>query len=315
MPNLPYAALFWAFSVVGKAYRLAHGKDALAKMMATLPNIPASMSTPGAVQPFDLLIGSVGAAAVFAAVYAKKKNARKWRKGAEYGSARWGGPEEIKPFADPDPDNNIILTQTESLTMDSRPANPKRARNKNVLVVGGSGSGKTRHFVKANLMQCQSAKYPTSFVVTDPKGALVRECGKMLARHGYRVKALNTVDFAKSMRYNPFQYIRSEKDILKLVTALIANTKGDGREGEDFWVKAESLLYCALIGFIWYEAPPEEKNLNTLVGLINSMDVREDDKSHKNFVDYMFDELEAVEPEHFAVRQYKKYKLATGGVT
>ena len=196
--------------------------------------------------------------------------------------------------------------------MDSRPANPKHARNKNVLVVGGSGSGKKRCFVKANLMQCQSAKHPASFVVTDPKGELLRGCGKMLARHGYRIKVLDTADFAKSMHYNPLDYIRSEKDILKLVTALIANTKGDGRDSEDFWVKSESLLYCALIGFIWYEAPPEERNMNTLVGLINSMEVREDDESHKNFVDHMFDELEAAEPDHFAVRQYKKYKLAAG---
>ena len=312
LPNLPYAALFWFFSIVGKAYRSAYGKDVLTKIMATLPAIPSSMSPPATGKPFDLLIGLIGAAAVSATVYAKKKTAKKWRKDVEYGSARWGTPEEAKPFADPDPDNNIILTRTETLSMDSRPASPKHARNKNVLVVGGSGSGKTRCFVKANLMQCQSAKYPASFVVTDPKGALVRECGTMLARHGYRIKALNTVDFARSMHYNPFKYIRSEKDILKLATTLIANTKGDGREGEDFWAKAETLLYCALIGFIWYEAPPEEKNINTLVGLVNSMEIREGDESFKNFVDCMFDELEAAEPEHFAVRQYKKYKLAAG---
>jgi type IV secretion system protein VirD4 len=312
LPNLPYVAILWFFSVIGKAYRFAYGKDVLTKIMATLPGIPEAMSPPIPSHPFDLMIGAVGAVAVYIAVYIKKKNAKKWRKDVEYGSARWGKPEDIKPFVDPKPDNNIILTQTESLTMNSRPSSPKNARNKNVLVIGGSGSGKTRFFIKPNLMQCQSEKYPVSFVVTDPKGTLILECGKMLQRHGYKLKVLNTIDFAKSMHYNPVEYIRSEKDILKLVTALIANTKGEGKSGDDFWVKAETLLYCALIGFIWYEAPPDEKNMNTLVELINAMEVREDDETFKNFVDHMFDELEAVEPEHFAVRQYKKYKLAAG---
>lgn len=315
LPNLPYVGLFWFFSLVGKSYRLAFGKDVLTKIMATLPNMGAAMSPPIPVDPFDILVGLAGAALAFVAVYIKKKNAKKWRKDVEYGSARWGTPADIAPFIDPKPDNNIILTATESLTMSSRMKNPAHSRNKNVLVVGGSGSGKTRFFVKPNLMQCQSKTYPVSFVVTDPKGTLILECGQMLQQNGYKLKVLNTIDFAKSMHYNPFFYIRSEKDILKFVTALIANTKGEGKSGDDFWVKAETLLYCALIGFIYYEAPEDEKNMNTLVGLINSMEVREDDENFKNFVDYMFDELEAIEPEHFAVRQYKKYKLAAGAVS
>ena len=265
------------------------------------------------LHPFDLFIGAALGGIFKAFVYFKGKNAKKWRKDIEYGSARWGTAADIKPYIDPNPDNNIILTATESLTMNSRPKPVKYARNKNVLCIGGSGSGKTRFFVKPNLMQCQSTDYPVSFVCTDPKGTLVLECGKMLQRNGYKIKILNTIDFKKSMRYNPFAYIRSEKDILKFVTALIANTKGDNsKSADDFWQKAEQLLYQALIGYIWYEAPPEEQNMNTLVEMLNKMETREDDESFKNAVDFAFEALEERDPQHFALRQYKKYKLAAG---
>ena len=262
--------------------------------------------------PQDVLVGIAIAAAFYAAVYVKGKNAKKFRHNVEYGSARWGTAKDIAPYADPVFANNIILTQTERLTMNSRPKDPRTARNKNVLVVGGSGSGKTRFFVKPNLMQCVSEKYPCSFVVTDPKGSLIVECGRMLRHFGYRIKVMNTINFAKSMHYNPLAYIHSEKDILKLVTTLIANTKGEGKAGDDFWVKAETLLYCALIGYIHYEAPVEEQNFSTLIEFINAMEVREDDEEFKNPVDLMFDALESEKPNHFAVRQYKKYKLAAG---
>ena len=263
-----------------------------------------------AFNPFDLGIGIVGALAVYLAVLYKKKTAKKWRKDIEYGSARWGGAKDIEPFVDPNPDNNIILTATESLTLNGKPKIPKNARNKNVLIIGGSGSGKTRFWLKPNLMQLHS-----SYIITDPKGSLLIECGQLLERNKYRIKFLNTIDFSKSMHYNPFNYIRSEKDILKFVTALIANTKGeDTKGGEDFWQKAESLLYCALIGFIHYEAPKRERNMNMLVELINSMEVHEDDESYNNAVDYLFEELEHENPNHFAVRQYKKYKLAAGDI-
>ena len=262
--------------------------------------------------PTDLCIGILFAIGLKLAVYIKGKNAKKFRKDMEYGSARWGTSKDIEPYIDSEFENNIILTQTESLTMNNRPADPKTARNKNVLIIGGSGSGKTRFWLKPNLMQCTSKKYPVSFVVTDPKGSIVTECGKMLLHFGYRVKIMNTINFKKSMHYNPFAYIHSEKDILKLVTVLIANTKGEGKAGDDFWVKAETLLYTALIGYIHYEAPLEEQNFSTLIEFINAMEVREDDEEFQNPVDLMFADLESQNPQHFAVRQYKKYKLAAG---
>ncbi len=262
------------------------------------------------LHPIDLLIGIAGAVIVRLAVYMKGKNAKKYRKGMEYGSARWGGAEDIKPYIDPVFENNVLLTQTERLMMSSRPKQPKYARNKNILVIGGSGSGKTRFFVKPNLMQMHS-----SYVVTDPKGTVLIECGKLLQRGRYKIKVLNTINFKKSMKYNPFAYLRSEKDILKLVNTIIANTKGDGdKSGEDFWVKAEKLYYTALIGYIWYEAPDEEKNFTTLLEMINASEAREDDEDFKNPVDLMFERLEEKDPEHFAVKQYKKYKLAAGVV-
>ena len=309
LPNLPYAMMFWFFSKCGEAYRLAPGNDMLQRLIGCISALGATVSQPmPSFDPFDLCVGLIGTAAIYCAVLYKKKNAKKWRKDIEYGSARWGTKEDIKPYVDPAPDNNIILTATESLTLNGRPKIPKHARNKNVLIVGGSGSGKTRFWLKPNLMQLHS-----SYVVTDPKGTVLIECGRLLQRNGYRIKVLNTIDFSKSMRYNPFEYIKSEKDILKFVTALIANTKGeDTKGGEDFWQKAEVLLYCALIGFIHYEAPKRERNMNTLVELINSMEVREEDESYKNGVDYLFEELAADSPQHFAVRQYKKYKLAAG---
>lgn len=265
------------------------------------------------LHPLDLLIGLIGAVCIRLAVYVKGKNAKKYRKGMEYGSARWGTAEDIKPYIDPVYENNILLTQTERLMMSNRPKDPKYARNKNILVIGGSGSGKTRFFVKVNLMQCTSKDYPASFLVTDPKGTLVLETGNLLVRAGYRIKVLNTINFQKSMHYNPFVYIRSEKDILKLTNTIIANTKGDGEKStEDFWVKAERLLYCALIGYIWYEAPEEEKNFITLLEMINASEAREDDEEYQSPVDLMFSRLEEKEPDHFAVKQYKKYKLAAG---
>ena len=257
--------------------------------------------------PYDLLLGAACGVALRLAVYLKGKNAKKYRHGEEYGSARWGTREDIAPFVDPVFENNVILTQTESLMMSNRPKDPKNARNKNVLIVGGSGSGKTRFWIKPNLMQCHS-----SYVVTDPKGTVVCEVGKLLQRNNYRIKIFNTINFKKSMHYNPFEYIHSEKDILKLVTTLITNTKGDGKAGDEFWTKAETLLYTALIGYIHYRGLPGEKNFATLLEMINSMEVREDDEDFKNQVDLMFEKLESEEPEHFAVRQYKKYKLAAG---
>ena len=308
LPNFPYALMFWFGCKAGEAYRLASGADFLKKLIHTAETLGPALSNPlPSFVPFDLMVGLCSAAIIFGIVYYRKKHSKKWRKDEEYGSARWGTPADIAPYVDPDPDNNIILTATESLTLNGRPKNPKHARNKNVLIVGGSGSGKTRFWLKPNLMQLHS-----SYCVTDPKGTILIECGKLLEKAKYRIKVLNTIDFSRSMHYNPFAYIRSEKDILKLVTALIANTKGDGKTGDDFWVKAESLLYCALIGFIHYEAPPEEKNLNTLVEMLNCMEVREEDETWKNAVDFMFDALEERDPQHFAVKQYKKYKLAAG---
>lgn len=257
--------------------------------------------------PKDLLFGITVGVILRLIVYLKGKNAKKYRKGIEYGSARWGSSSDIRPFVDPVFQNNVILTQTESLTMSNRPKDPRNARNKNVLIVGGSGSGKTRFWLKPNLMQCHS-----SYVVTDPKGSIIVECGKLLQKEGYKIKILNTINFKKSMHYNPFAYIKSEKDILKLVTTLIANTKGEGKAGDDFWVKAETLLYTALIGYIYYEAPEHEQNFSTLIEFINASEVREDDEDFKNPVDLMFDRLEEKDPQHFALRQYKKYKLAAG---
>ena len=343
--NLPYLLMGLFATNFGEAWRMAQGADASAKMLSFFSTLPVALAGwwPS-LHPLDLLVGLCCGAGLRLAVYLKSKNAKKYRHGMEYGSARWGTHEDIAPYVDPVFQNNVILTKTESLTMNSRPKDPKTARNKNVLVIGGSGSGKTRFWLKPNLMQMHS-----SYVVTDPKGTILVECGKMLQRgtpkmrpklgkdhqpvkdrHGnpvyetvkdkngkvvyepYRIKVLNTINFKKSMHYNPFAYLHSEKDILKLVTTLIANTKGEGKAGDDFWVKAETLLYCALIGYIHYEAPVEEQNFATLIEFINAMEVREDDEEFKNPVDLMFDALEAEKPNHFAVRQYKKYKLAAG---
>ena len=307
--NLPYLLFVWLFDKVGAAVRLSLGADASAKLLHLGDGFTAAFSSIApSFHPVDLLIGIAGAVIVRLIIYVKGKNAKKYRKGMEYGSARWGTAEDIKPYTDPVFENNIPLTQTERLTMNSRPKQPKYARNKNILVIGGSGSGKTRFFVKPSLMQMHS-----SYVVTDPKGTVLIECGKLLQRGGYRIKVLNTINFKKSMKYNPFAYLRSEKDILKLVNTIIANTKGDGeKSGEDFWVKAEKLYYTALIGYIWYEAPDEEKNFTTLLEMINASEAREDDEDFQNPVDLMFERLEEKDPEHFAVKQYKKYKLAAG---
>ena len=313
LPNLPYLLFALLGTKCGQAARLAPGLDFSQKALHILDGFRLAFeSLLPSFHPADLLVGLLIAAALRLAVYVKGKNAKKFRKNMEYGSARWGAHEDIAPYIDPVFENNIILTQTESLTMNNRPKDPKTARNKNVLVIGGSGSGKTRFFIKPNLMQCQSKAYPVSFVVTDPKGSIVVECGKLLERNNYRIKIFNTINFSKSMHYNPFAYIHSEKDILKLVNTLICNTKGDGKSGDDFWVKAETLLYCALIGYIHYEAPEEEQNFATLIELVNAMEVREDDETFENPVDIAFKELEKDKPNHFAVRQYKKYKLAAG---
>ena len=327
--NLPYFLLGLFATNLGEAWRLAVGADASAKLLSFFSTLPVALgSWWPSLHPLDLAVGLCCGAGLRLAVYLKGKNAKKYRHNVEYGSARWGTHDDIAPYIDPVFQNNVILTQTERLTMSSRPKNPKYARNKNVLVIGGSGSGKTRFWLKPNLMQMHS-----SYVVTDPKGTILVECGKMLQRGApklgkdgkpvkdkngkviyepYQIKVLNTINFKKSMHYNPFSYIHSEKDILKLVTTLIANTKGEGKAGDDFWVKAETLLYCALIGYIHYEAPVEEQNFSTLIEMINSMEVREDDDEFKNAVDLMFDELKERDPHHFAVRQYAKYKLAAG---
>ena len=309
IPNLPYLLFVYLFDKVAQAFRLSPGADMSAKLLSIGDGFAAAFSSAApSFDPLDLLVGIAGAAIIRLAVYIKGRNAKKYRKGIEYGSARWGGAADIKPYVDPVFENNVILTQTERLMMSSRPKQPKYARNKNVLVIGGSGSGKTRFFVKPNLMQMHS-----SYVVTDPKGTVLIECGKLLQRGGYKIKVLNTINFKKSMRYNPFAYLRSEKDILKLVNTIIANTKGDGeKSAEDFWVKAEKLYYTALIGYIWYEAPENEKNFTTLLEMINASEAREDDEDFQNPVDLMFERLEQKDPEHFALKQYKKYKLAAG---
>ena len=310
----PYLLFVWLFMKVGEAFRLSPGADLSGKLLNIMQGITAAFESPlPSLNGQDFLIGVAGTVILRIAVYMKGKNAKKYRKGVEYGSARWGTAEDIKPYIDPVFDNNIPLTQTERLTMNSRPKSPKYARNKNILVIGGSGSGKTRFFVKPSLMQCTSKDFPTSYIVTDPKGTLILETGKMLQRFGYRIKALNTINFKKSMKYNPFAYLRSEKDILKLVNTIIANTKGDGeKSGEDFWVKSERLFYCALIGYIHYEAPEEEKNFTTLLDMINASEAREDDPEFQSPVDLMFERLEEKDPEHFAVRQYKKFLLSAG---
>ena len=314
--NLPYLLFVWLFDKVGAAVRLSPGADTSAKLLHLGDGFTAAFSSIApSFHPADLALGIAGAVIVRLIIYTKGKNAKKYRRGTEYGSARWGGADDIKPYTDPVFENNIPLTQTERLTMNSRPKQPKYARNKNILVIGGSGSGKTRFFVKPSLMQCTSKDFPTSYIVTDPKGTLILETGKMLQRYKYRIKVLNTINFKKSMKYNPFAYLRSEKDILKLVNTIIANTKGDGeKSGEDFWVKAEKLYYTALIGYIWYEAPEDEKNFTTLLEMINASEAREDDEDFQNPVDLMFERLEEKDPEHFAVKQYKKYKLAAGVV-
>ena len=311
--NFPYIIAFYMVEKAAWLYRHCNGDSVVNRLMVLFMNFGmAYKSVLPSFHLFDLMVGLVGAAALKAVIYFKGKNAKKYRQGEEYGSARWGNQKDIEPFIDPVFENNVILTQTERLMMSGRPKHPKYARNKNVIVIGGSGSGKTRFYVKPNLMQMPQK---VSYVVTDPKGTIIVECGKMLSDAGYKIKVLNTINFKKSMRYNPFHYIRSEKDILKLVNTIIANTKGDGeKSGEDFWVKAERLLYCALIGYIWYEAPEEEQNFSTLLEFINASEAREDDEEFKNPVDELFDELEQKKPEHFAVRQYKKYKLAAGVV-
>lgn len=330
LPNLPYLMFLWVFAKLGETVRLTPGADASMKMLGLSEGFSLAFGHFLPTAGIDLLIGLCGMAAVRLAVYIKGKDAKKYRKNVEYGSARWGTKTDIAPFMDPKPENNIILTQSEGLMMSGRPKNPANARNKNVLVIGGSGSGKTRFFIKPNLMQMHS-----SYVVTDPKGTVLVECGKLLQRGApkldkdgkpvrdkrgkivyepYKIRVFNTINFSKSMHFNPFAYIHDEKDILKIVTTLIANTKGEGKAGDDFWVKAETLLYTALIGYIYYEAPTNEQNFATLVEMLNAMEVREDDESFKNAVDLLFDALEQKDPDHFALRQYKKYKLAAGDI-
>ena len=307
--NMPYILLGLFATNFGEAWRMAQGADASEKFLSLVAVLPGALqSFWPSLHPLDLLVGLCCGVGLRLAVYLKSKNAKKYRHGLEYGSARWGTREDIAPYVDPVFQNNVILTKTESLTMNSRPKDPKTARNKNVLVIGGSGSGKTRFWLKPNLMQMNA-----SYIITDPKGTVLIECGKMLQRGGYEIKILNTIDFKQSMRYNPFRYIRCENDILKLVNCIMENTKGeDSRGGEDFWTKAEALYYQALIAYIWYEAPEEEKNMTTMLEMLNASEVREEDESFKNAVDLMFEQLEKRDPEHFAVRQYKKYKLAAG---
>ena len=311
--ELPYLLIALYATKIGQAWRLAEGTDAAHKLLSLMDSLSASFASPlPSFELHDLCIGLLLGAGFRLFIFIKDSEKKKYRKGREYGSARWGTPEDIKPFIDPVFANNVILTQTERLTMNSRPKDPRTARNKNVLVVGGSGSGKTRFFVKPNLMQCVSEKYPCSFVVTDPKGSLIVECGRMLRHFGYRIKVMNTINFAKSMHYNPLAYIHSEKDILKLVNCLIANTRGEGKGGDPFWEKSEVLLYTALIGYLWQEALEEDRNFATLIDMIGSMQTREDNEDFRNPIDLMFEDLEREKPDCFAVRQYKKFKLAAG---
>ena len=307
--NLPYLLFVYLFGKVGQAFRLAQGIDLSAKLLHIGQGFTAAFSSAApSFHPVDLLIGIAGAVIIRLVVYSKQKNAKKYRKGMEYGTARWGTPADIKPFIDPVFENNVLLTQTERLMMSNRPKDPKNARNKNILVIGGSGSGKTRFFAKPNIMQLHS-----SYVITDPKGSLISEVGQLLQRAKYRIKVLNTINFSKSMHYNPFAYLRSEKDILKLVNTIIVNTKGEGAQSaEDFWVKSERLFYSALIGYIFYEAPEEEKNFTTMLDMINASEAKEDDSEFQSPVDLMFARLEEKDPEHFAVRQYKKFLLSAG---
>ena len=306
--NLPYAIIGLFCSNIGEAWRIAAGTDISTKLLGFFTSMGTAWGNPmPSFHPFDLCIGLAIGAAFRLVVYVRSKNAKKYRHGEEYGSARWGGPKDIEPFADPVFQNNVILTRTESLTMNSRPKDPKTARNKNVLIVGGSGSGKTRFWLKPNLLQCHS-----SYVITDPKGGIVEECGAVLVRNKYRIKIFNTINFKKSMHYNPFAYIHDEKDILKLVTTLMVNTQGESKGGDQFWEKAEKLLYTALIAYIHYIAPVEEQNFGTLITFLNAMEVREDDETFQNPIDQMFEALEKKEPNHFAVRQYRLYKLAAG---
>ena len=306
--SIPYLLIALLSTKLSMAWRTSSGSDLSAHIMSFLSMLGTAFQFPWpSLHPTDLMFGAACGCLLRLAVYLKGRNAKKYRHNEEYGSARWGTPKDIAPFENPTFSENIILTKTERLTMSNRPKNPKYARNKNVLVVGGSGSGKTRYWLKPNLLQMHS-----SYVVTDPKGDIVLDCGTALQEKGYRIKIFNTINFKKSMHYNPFAYIHSEKDILKLVNTLIANTKGDGKSGDDFWLKAETLLYTALIGYIHYEAPEEEQNFATLIEFLNAMEVREDDEDFENAVDQMFKRLEARKPNHFAVRQYKKYKLAAG---
>ena len=308
LPNLPYLFVFWFFSKIGTAYRIAPGTDFGTKLVGMLDTFPKAFETywPG-LGGIDLLVGLAGAAGMYLLIQSKIRQAKKFRRDAEYGTARFGTKEDIKPFVDPKFQNNVILTGTEFLTMNTRPKIPANARNLNACVIGSSGSGKTRFWLTPQLLQAHS-----SYVVVDPKGGTLDQCGRFLQREKYKVRVFNSIDFSKSMHYNPLAYIKTESDVLKFVTALIANTKGDGKEGDEFWTKAETLLYCALVAYIVFEGPEEERNMNTLVEMINSMEVREDDETFKNAVDYMFDGLERRSPQHFAVRQYKKYKLASG---
>lgn len=311
--NFPYVFVGLFATNLGEGWRLAEGANSSEKLLSFMTTLPAALQNPlPSLHPMDLLIGILCGAALRLAVYLKGKNAKKYRHNTEYGSARWGTHKDIEPFMDENPENNIILTKTEGLTMSSRPKNPANARNKNVLIVGGSGSGKTRFVLKPNLLQAHS-----SYVVTDPKGDIIYDVGWFLhTKKGYAIKVFNTINFRKSMHYNPFAYLHSEKDILKLVTTIIANTKGEGEKAtEDFWVKSERLLYTALIAFIYYEGCPEEKNIITLLDLLNESETKEDNENYKNPVDMLFDELAERDPDHFSVRQYRKYKLAAGVAT
>ena len=310
---LPYLVIGLAATNLGESWRLAEGKELGDKIVSLIDTLPAAFANPlPSLHPLDILVGICCGAGLRLAVYLKSKNAKKYRHGMEYGSARWGTPADIAPFMAPKFEDNIILTKTERLMMSNRPPDPKNARNKNVLVVGGSGSGKTRYFIKPNLLQCTSKSHPVSFVVTDPKGGLIQECGLALLKNGYKIRTMNTINFHKSMRYNPFAYIHEEKDILKLVTTLMTNTKGEGQGGDPFWDKAERLLLTSLIAYLHYEAPAEEQNFATLLEMLNTMQVSEDDEDYQNPVDLLFEDLVKKKPNSFAGRQYKLYKLAAG---